>query len=160
MKLREALLIVLKKEHHPRHSQLREAERVLSQWLEHGRLPDEVEEVKDISFDRLRSTNVPRCGDVFHPLMGWTIERWGLALGGEAGEALNKMKKLVRFEEGMQGPTESLERQDYVDAVAEELADIIIYADLAAARLGINLGMAVRDKFNQTSKERGSKYIL
>ena len=40
------------------------------------------------------------------------------------------------------------------DRLALELADVVIYADLLAERLGIDLGAAVRTKFNEVSDRR------
>ena len=101
-----------------------------------------------LTFDKLRNVNVSRCEDVFHKLNSWSPTDWACAMGGECGEALNFIKKMRRGEE--------INKND----VAYELADIIIYADLLAARLDINLGEAVREKFNVVSKRRNSKYKL
>ena len=42
------------------------------------------------------------------------------------------------------------------DAIADEIADVVIYADLLAARLGVNLEAAVQRKFNEVSQRVGS----
>lgn len=73
----------------------------------------------------------------------------GLELGGEAGEACNEIKKIERIRLGLAGGKEDLQ------ALANELADVIICADLIAMDLGIDLGQAVEDKFNQTSDKYG-----
>ena len=73
----------------------------------------------------------------------------GLELGGEAGEACNEIKKIERIRLGLAGGKEDLQ------ALANELADVIICADLIAMDLGIDLGEAVRNKFNQTSDKYG-----
>jgi NTP pyrophosphatase (non-canonical NTP hydrolase) len=70
-------------------------------------------------------------------------------MAGEAGEACNLIKKM--------------RRGDHVNLkqVADELADLVIYADLLAARLDINLGAAVVDKFNEVSaKKKVEHYLL
>ena len=91
----------------------------------------------------LRAANADRCEDVFHPIDSWSETDWATALGGEAGEALNKIKKRRRGDDVS------------VDAVAEELADVLIYMDLLAQRMGIDLNVAVEKKFNKVSEERG-----
>lgn len=91
-----------------------------------------------MNFDTLRRANVQRCETAFHPLNDWSPTDWACALAGEAGEVCNAVKKLKR---GDGGRTE----------IANEIADTIIYADLLAAALGIDLGEAVRIKFNQVS---------
>lgn len=73
----------------------------------------------------------------------------GNELAGEVGEACNIIKKLERERLGIRGSKSSLE------ALAEELADVIICADLIAMHEGINLDKAVHEKFNKTSEKYG-----
>lgn len=70
-------------------------------------------------------------------------------LGGEAGEALNEVKKLEREKMGFRGSRTTIEK------LGDELADIIICADLVAAEYGIDLAEAVKRKFNETSDKVG-----
>jgi NTP pyrophosphatase (non-canonical NTP hydrolase) len=72
-------------------------------------------------------------------------------MAGEAGEACNEIKKLERERLGLVGSRTTL------DKVAEELADVIISTDLIAMELGIDLGEAVKNKFNKTSESYGLK---
>lgn len=81
-----------------------------------------------------------------------------IELGGEAGEALDAVKKLFRQMEGM--PNEDRTRRDCLHAIAEECADIIISVDRLASCLDINLNKAVRAKFNKTSDKHGFKTKL
>jgi NTP pyrophosphatase (non-canonical NTP hydrolase) len=78
----------------------------------------------------------------------------GNELAGEVGEACNVIKKLERARMGLAGGGGSLEH------LAEELADVIICADLIGMHYGIDLGPAVRDKFNKTSVKVGLKTRL
>lgn len=68
-------------------------------------------------------------------------------LAGETGEVCNVVKKLERERFGMVGST------DTVEHLAEELADVIICADLIAMKMGIDLYAAVCQKFNATSRK-------
>ncbi len=72
----------------------------------------------------------------------------GLELAGEAGEACNVIKKLERAMRGWRGSRTTVEQ------LAEELADVVITADLAAEAAGIDLSKAVPSKFNKTSREQ------
>lgn len=103
---------------------------------------------RDLAFEELRRANVRRCEDVFHPIDSWSETDWATAMGGECGEALNLIKKRRRGEEIA------------LEEVAKELADLVIYADLLAARMGIDLGEAVRQKFNEVSARRKSEVRL
>ena len=100
-----------------------------------------------LSLDLLRQKNNERA------------EQWGTGelpatfaateLAGEVGEACNIVKKLERARIGAKGGTAS-----YSD-LAEELADVVICADLLASHYGIDLSRAVRNKFNKTSDKHG-----
>jgi NTP pyrophosphatase (non-canonical NTP hydrolase) len=70
-------------------------------------------------------------------------------LGGEAGEVLNVVKKLERASLGLKGSNSNMQ------ALADELADVIICADLLAMCYGIDVGPAVVKKFNENSEKVG-----
>lgn len=78
-----------------------------------------------------------------------TIAYRGNELAGEVGEACNIIKKLERERMGIRGSRSTKE------ALAEELADVIICADLIAMHEGIDLKKAVAVKFNKTSEANG-----
>ena len=74
----------------------------------------------------------------------------GNELAGEVGEACNVIKKIARERLGIRGSRAT--KQD----LADELADIVICADLVAMGEGIDLlGEAVPSKFNETSEKVG-----
>lgn len=77
-----------------------------------------------------------------------------LEVCGEAGELAKAIKKMVRDERGIAGSTAGLEQ------VADELADVIISADLLAAHLGIDLTKAIASKFNKTSRKYGLETMI
>lgn len=78
----------------------------------------------------------------------------GNELAGEVGEACNVIKKLERERLGIQGSRDTLEH------LAEELADVVICADLIAIQAGVDLEAAVARKFNATSEKVGLKTRL
>lgn len=73
----------------------------------------------------------------------------GNELAGETGEVCNVIKKLERARHGWRGS------RDTVEHLAEELADVIICADLVAIAAGIDLNAALSRKFNATSAANG-----
>lgn len=101
-----------------------------------------------LTFSDLRVANLERCGIAFHALDDWSPTDWGTAVAGEVGEALNLIKKLRRGDPVAR------------PAIASELADAVIYLDLLAARLGIDLGRAVAYKFNRVSERKGVGTLL
>jgi NTP pyrophosphatase (non-canonical NTP hydrolase) len=75
-------------------------------------------------------------------------------LGGEVGELLNVVKKLVRKEHGWRGS-----RADPAD-FANECADVLICLDKLARRRGVDLEAATITKFNATSEKVGLSHRL
>ena len=79
----------------------------------------------------------------------------GNELAGEVGEACNIIKKLARERLGIRGSRASLAQ------LAEELADVVICADLIAMGEGIDLlDGAVPAKFNATSAKVGIPVVM
>ena len=83
-----------------------------------------------------------------------TLAYRGNELAGEVGEACNVIKKLERERMGIRGSRATSEQ------LAEELADVVICADLIAMDAGIDLDAAVRRKFNATSEKVGLRTRL
>lgn len=103
-----------------------------------------------LKFSQLRLANELRASE-------WTkgsksqlgVEVAMIELAGEVGELANQIKKQIRHQAGIVGGVDNLE------AIRQELADVVICADLLARKLGVDLGRAVVDKFNQTSDKHG-----
>lgn len=109
-----------------------------------------------LTFDLLRAANVERCNASFGWHMEeWTPNDWATALAGEVGELCNELKKLRR---GDDSTPEALASRH--EAIRHEAADVACYLDLLCARMGIDLGAAVREKFNAVSVRRGSPVRL
>lgn len=130
-----------------------------------------------MSFDQLRKANVDRCREIFHELDAWSPTDWMTGAAGEAGEVIevlllalttiskstlvaNSVKKLRRIDDGTNQAKDPQSREEAINAIADELADSIIYQDLLAARLGIDLWQAIANKFNAVSEARGSAIRL
>ena len=113
-----------------------------------------------LNLSDLRLMNVKRCEDVFHKLNSWSPTDWGCAMAGECGEACNQVKKLRRLDGADASIDTSQYRKEITDRIASEIADTIIYADLLAARLGIDLSKAIIETFNEVSDRRGSDIKL
>jgi NTP pyrophosphatase (non-canonical NTP hydrolase) len=114
----------------------------------------------ELNFRELREANVERCEEVFHMVDDWSPCDWATAMAGECGEACNEVKKLRRLD-GADALIDTPEkRQQLRINIGKELADLIIYADLLAARLGIDLSEAIRAKFNEVSEKRNSAIRL
>jgi uncharacterized protein YbjQ (UPF0145 family) len=107
--------------------------------------------------------NLARCTspDGFgHALNGWSVAEWTNAVAGEAGEACNFTKKLIRHRDGVRGniKAEDKEMATLRQKAASELADAIIYADLALAALGFDTSTILAETFNAKSRKLGAPY--
>ena len=117
----------------------------------------------------LRESNVTRMHRWHGEDDDWTLADWSNAMCGEAGEAANVVKKIRRTEtpglwEAQRYPGHAPQHAALVSAdsatarealtvkLADELADVICYADLLAHKAGIDLAAAVIAKFNRVSK--------
>lgn len=99
-------------------------------------------------YTNLRAANIARQAE-WDPSDKITLVFRANELAGETGEACNVAKKLERERLGIAGS------RDTVAHLAEELADVVICADLIAMAEGIDLDAAVRAKFNATSEKVG-----
>lgn len=116
--------------------------------------------VESITLWELRQANLARNDLIFHKLEAWSPTDWGCALAGEVGELCNFLKKLKR-EQGKPLTRESLDRIRQLQlAAAKEIADVLIYLDLLAARIGVQLDTATVEKFNEVSKKYSSDIFL
>lgn len=105
-----------------------------------------------ITYHSLRGANLARVGYFNHTLEGWSVAQWACALAGEVGELCNLVKKDFRRKDAGDTVTRQM--------LSDEIADIAIYLDLLAARLGIDVAQAVQDKFNSKSREVDSPIRL
>lgn len=109
---------------------------------------------------RFSQVNKQRCEakDGFdHPLDSWSINDWLTAVMGELGEAANYAKKLLREEQGMPGNKPEDSAEILSAKLVKELADTVIYLDLAFQRLGQDTSNVIMQVFDAKSKCLGYK---
>lgn len=110
-----------------------------------------------LTFNTLRSANVKRL-PLFRDAKGrrchakddgsdWSPAQWLQAVTGELGEYANLRKKIERGD---------LTIEEARSDLANELADVVIYLDILALQLGVDLGAAVMSKFNEVSDRVGA----
>jgi NTP pyrophosphatase (non-canonical NTP hydrolase) len=114
-----------------------------------------------LTFNTLRGGNLARLpefknanGQLVHKDdsgSDWSLNDWMTAVTGEVGEAANILKKIRRGDFTIEEVKSELEM---------ELSDIIIYLDILASQLGIDLSEAVMKTFNRKSTQVGSKVYL
>lgn len=104
-------------------------------------------------FSRENRTRCESPSGFNHALASWSLSDWMTATTGELGEAANVAKKLNRVRDGI--PGNDTDEATLRANLADEIADTFIYLDLMAQSQGIDLGAAVRSKFDRTSRKIG-----
>jgi NTP pyrophosphatase (non-canonical NTP hydrolase) len=108
-----------------------------------------------LSFEDLAKANATRAERWHGPdSTPWRISDWVLAMVGEAGEAANVAKKLLRHETSTAN-TGDPSPSDLLHELGHEIADVVIYADLVAQAIGVDLADLVRRKFDIVSVRHG-----
>jgi NTP pyrophosphatase (non-canonical NTP hydrolase) len=110
-----------------------------------------------MTFGVLRAANVARLprfknrkGEPAHSQpdgSDWALSTWSNAVLGELGELANMIKKIERGD---------ITLDEAREACGKECADVATYLDILAFRLGVDLGQAVVDKFNEVSDRVGA----
>ena len=105
-----------------------------------------------LTFDAFRSATVARCLK-WHPqgIESWSPSDWLTAVTGELGELASLLTMRNRERDGLPGNKFSPTQKQ----IADELADVLTYLDLLAAALGVDLGRAAVQKFNEVSERVG-----
>lgn len=106
-----------------------------------------------LTLEQIHKQNVSRLKRWHVDVKGWTCADTSNAMCGEAGEAANVVKKIRRIETGVTADPDGKRRERLVHELAWELADTLLYIDLLAADLDIDLSAAVKEKFNLVSRE-------
>jgi NTP pyrophosphatase (non-canonical NTP hydrolase) len=88
-----------------------------------------------------------------HTLGSWSASDWMVAVTGEVGEAANVIKKLNRVRDGIPGNKET--ESELRAMLADEIADSVIYLDLLAQSVGLDLETIRDAKFAKTSEKIG-----
>lgn len=117
--------------------------------------------LNSLLFATLRNANIKRLplfknskGEPAHSKedgSDWSPAQWLQAVTGELGEYANIRKKYERGD---------ITHDEFMKAASKELADVVTYIDILAFRLGIDLGQAVTDKFNEVSKRVGCNVFI
>jgi NTP pyrophosphatase (non-canonical NTP hydrolase) len=105
--------------------------------------------IRHMTFDEFSKMNRARCDGAFHRGEApWGIDRWALAIAGEAGELCNLVKKCIRGDFTFES-----QRQN----ILNELADVMTYCDLAISYLDANTAQVIWDKFEKVNERIGWK---
>jgi len=126
--------------------------------------------MKELTFNQLRKANLKRLplfrnkkGDFAHSEpdgSDWLLSQWSNAVCGEIGEVSQVLLQIIASQGMAANLIKKIERGDFIleekrDELGKELADVAIYLDILAFRVGIDLGSAIAYKFNEVSDRVG-----
>lgn len=111
-----------------------------------------------MNFDDFSRLNLKRCEEEFnHPLSGWSLSDWAVAMSGEAGEACNVIKKMNRIRDGVDGWKGEDVEPELLIQLAHEIGDVYAYLDLLAQAAGLKIFEdCIAPKFNLVSDKIGA----
>lgn len=83
-----------------------------------------------MTFDEYQKKALTTAVNNYEPLMAKTI--WAMGVAGEAGEVVEKWKKIVAYKDGKISPEDR-------DELVKELGDVVWYIAVMADSLGVSL---------------------
>lgn len=112
--------------------------------------------MNNLSFATLREINARR-SNLWMRGVSWTRADWITALVGEVGEMANFSKKMNRIENGLVGnvKVEDTDLEELRQGFNKELGDIMLYLDLLADSVGVDLAEITVEVFNRKSEQLG-----
>lgn len=101
-----------------------------------------------MTFDEYQKQALTTKQDTFEPLMQKTI--WAMGVVGEAGEVVEKWKKIVAYKQGKTSQAD-------LDELAKELGDVVWYIAVMAHSLGYSFDDIMQRNVEKlkSRKERG-----
>jgi NTP pyrophosphatase (non-canonical NTP hydrolase) len=107
-----------------------------------------------LNLQSFRTANVDRAINGFNCYQNQPLTYWTTALAGEVGELCNMIKKLQRVKNGGMDGGSSYKASDITKKMLqEEIGGIVIYLDLLASLLDIELEEAIQSTFNNKSEQ-------
>lgn len=103
-----------------------------------------------MTFDEYQQVALTTAVNGYEPLMGKTI--WAMGIAGEAGEVLEKWKKIVAYKEG------KISEED-LNELKKELGDVIWYISVFADSLGLNLEDVIKGNVEKL-KDRQKRNVI
>lgn len=85
----------------------------------------------------------------------WTGADWSNAMAGEAGETCNVVKKIRRYDIGIQQAEDPERDVLIINELAKEIGDTYLYLDLLAQYYGLSIDACVAYTFNRVSEREG-----
>jgi len=82
-----------------------------------------------MTFDDYQKQALTTAVNTYTPLMAKTI--WAMGVAGEAGEVIEKWKKIIAYKDGVITPEDKAE-------LAKELGDVVWYIAVFAKELGLS----------------------
>lgn len=103
-----------------------------------------------MTFDEYQKLALTTAVNGYEPLMGKTI--WAMGVAGEAGEVIEKWKKIVAYKDG------EVTEED-LSELKKELGDVLWYIAVFADSLGVSLEEVVQSNVEKL-KDRQKRNVI
>jgi len=103
-----------------------------------------------MTFDDYQKKALKTAVNYSDPLMAKTI--WAMGVAGEAGEVIEKWKKIIAYKDGQ------VSRAD-LDELGKELADVVWYIAVLADNLGLSFDQIMRDNIKKLADRQKRNVI-
>jgi NTP pyrophosphatase (non-canonical NTP hydrolase) len=103
-----------------------------------------------MTFDEYQKQALTTADNSYEPLMGKTI--WAMGVAGEAGEVIEKWKKIVAYKNG------EVSDEDLAE-LAKELGDVVWYIAVMAHSLGLSFDDIMERNVNKL-KDRQKRNVI
>ncbi len=103
-----------------------------------------------MNFDEYQKKALTTAVNSADPLMQKTI--WAMGIAGEAGEVIEKWKKIVAYKNG------EISKED-LDELSKELGDVVWYIAVMADALGLSLGEIMQNNLTKLA-DRKSRSVI
>ncbi|HKR82391.1 MAG TPA: nucleoside triphosphate pyrophosphohydrolase family protein [Candidatus Saccharimonadales bacterium] len=103
-----------------------------------------------MTFDEYQKQALTTAVNTYEPLMAKTI--WAMGVAGEAGEVVEKWKKIVAYKDGKVS-------QEDLDELAKELGDVVWYIAVLAHTLGLSFENVMQRNVEKL-KSRQSRGVI
>ena len=103
-----------------------------------------------MTFDEYQKKALTTAGNNYEPLMQRTI--WAMGVAGEAGEVIEKWKKIVAYKDGKVS-------KDDLTELSKELGDVIWYIAVLADSLGISFSEIIELNVKKLEDRSNRKVI-
>ncbi len=103
-----------------------------------------------MTFDEYQKLALTTAVEYDDPTLAKTI--WAMGIAGEAGEVIEKWKKIIAYKDG------KVNKSD-IDELSKELGDVVWYVSVLASSLGLSFNQIMKDNVKKLADRKKRNVI-